>query len=280
MADQPKNYTPDTIPDQPFPGLEPATVLDGSSQGNNYTPGQTSDTGFPSAVIASQTISDSLDTLSKRILGEYSFGVSGALRIGKYENGVSGDLRLSPNGLTARNSSGVTTFAIDGTTGNATFAGTIAASTIDIGGADASSFHVDIDGNMWLGAASFGSAPFRVTKEGSLTANSGTFSGNVNGATIDIGGNDSTSFHVDSSGNMWLGDGSFGSAPMIITAAGNIATTAFSAFDTIAPSLIEFDERSSAPGSTNALYFYKNGVDYGFRTRMQSGNWQIDQTAV
>jgi hypothetical protein len=44
------------------------------------------------------------------------------------------------------------------------------------------SFHVDTNGNMWLGAnaSSFSSAPFRVSNAGDLVANSGTFdSGNV-----------------------------------------------------------------------------------------------------
>jgi len=40
---------------------------------------------------------------------------------------VSGDLRISPNGITARDSAGLTTFSIDGTTGNAVFKGTVQA---------------------------------------------------------------------------------------------------------------------------------------------------------
>jgi hypothetical protein len=44
--------------------------------------------------------------------------------------------------------------------------GALGASTIDIGGEDTSSFHVDVAGNMWLGAATFAAAPFSVSKEG------------------------------------------------------------------------------------------------------------------
>lgn len=51
-----------------------------------------------------------------------------------------------------------------------TFRGAITGATIDIGGADNSSFHVDIDGNMWLGAAAFADAPFSVTNAGVATA--------------------------------------------------------------------------------------------------------------
>jgi hypothetical protein len=47
-----------------------------------------------------------------------------------------------------------------------------------------SAFHVDNSGNMWLGSTTFGAAPFSVSSAGALKATSGTFSGNVNGATI------------------------------------------------------------------------------------------------
>jgi len=52
-------------------------------------------------------------------------------------------------------------------------------STIDIGGADATSFHVDIGGNMWLGAAIYADAPFKVSSAGALVAASGSFSAGV-----------------------------------------------------------------------------------------------------
>ena len=55
---------------------------------------------------------------------------------------------------------------------------------LDVGGSDASSFHVDTTGNMWLGAGSIGSAPFKVTAAGALTATSVTVSGNISG-TVD-----------------------------------------------------------------------------------------------
>lgn len=44
--------------------------------------------------------------------------------------------------------------------------------------------------------------------------------------------------------------------------------------------VIIFASRSSAPNETNAIYYYKSGSNYGFRTRMESGNWQITQSAV
>jgi len=56
---------------------------------------------------------------------------------------------------------------------------------LDVGGSDTSSFHVDTDGNMFLGAGTLSAAPFKVTKEGVLTATSVTASSVfVNGVSI------------------------------------------------------------------------------------------------
>lgn len=61
----------------------------------------------------------------------------------------------------------------------ANVSGAITGSTIDIGGADATSFHIDADGNMWLGAATYNIAtnPFAVSKAGVLRAVSGSIGG-------------------------------------------------------------------------------------------------------
>ncbi len=75
-------------------------------------------------------IDSNIDTSTKTILSDFTFGVSGALQIGTYENGVSGDIRISPNGIIGRDSSGANTFTIDGTTGSATFTGSITGSVI------------------------------------------------------------------------------------------------------------------------------------------------------
>lgn len=51
-------------------------------------------------------------------------------------------------------------------------------------GSGSTSFHVDSSGNMFLGATTLGSAPFKVTAAGALTATSVTVSGNISG-TVD-----------------------------------------------------------------------------------------------
>jgi len=75
----------------------------------------------------------------------------------------------------------------DQSAGTFTVSGAIAASTIDIGGADATSFHVDIDGNMWSGNASYASGPFRVSSGGALVSTSATITGAINATSGKFG---------------------------------------------------------------------------------------------
>ena len=92
---------------------------------------------------------------------------------------------------------------------------------LDIGGDDNTSFHVDSDGNMWIGAsiADKATAPFRVSSSGAMTATTGTFSGAITGSTIDIG-TGTTSFHVDISGNIWSGASTYAAAPFKVSNGG------------------------------------------------------------
>lgn len=126
MAEE-KVYTPTVVTDQPFPDQDkasPAASETGSGGSSKmYKPQELPSANFPRKFIAHETISSSLNTKSKKILQEFEFTQSGAIQVGNYEPGVSGDIRISPNGLVGRNSSGLITFAIDGDTGNAVFAG-------------------------------------------------------------------------------------------------------------------------------------------------------------
>jgi hypothetical protein len=78
-------------------------------------------------LVAKDLISESLNTQSRRITGNYEFGPQGAIQVGKYENGVSGDVRITPDGVTARDINGNTTFSLDGSNGDATFKGQVKA---------------------------------------------------------------------------------------------------------------------------------------------------------
>lgn len=116
-------------------------------------------------------------------------------------------------------------------------AGSITGVTITIG---ANAWHVDASGNMWWGtASSYANAVSAndpsISSAGAVYMTSGTFAGDITGATgtfagaitassIDIGGTDTSSWHVDSAGNMWWGDaGSYAAATQKISAAGEVA---------------------------------------------------------
>jgi len=87
--------------------------------------------------------------------------------------------------------------------GSGTYSTTGTRFDLDDGQIIAEQFRIDSSGN-----ASFA---------GDISGASGTFTGdlsgaNISGGTIDIGGSDSTSFHVDSNGNMWLGASTYAGA--------------------------------------------------------------------
>lgn len=96
-------------------------------------------------------------------------------------------------------------------TGKSYFYDATIVGSIDIGGFDSGSFHVDTSGNLWLGAGSYSSAPFRISNAGN----------------VDVGGADSTSFHIDNSGNIWSGAGAFNAStnPFSVTSAGALTAT-------------------------------------------------------
>lgn len=128
-----KIYTPEIVPENPFPGGE-LPILSTSSEANGiYSPTVARETSLPRKKASTELISQALNTRSRNILQEFDLQQSGGLKIGDYKEGVSGDLRLTPNGLTARDVAGNTTFSIDGTTGDAVFAGKLQSGTVITG---------------------------------------------------------------------------------------------------------------------------------------------------
>jgi len=130
-----KVYTPQVVKDAPFPQEGEVDFGVSQSKGKDiYTPQTTKDQSFPTKRIAVELISNVLNTKSKKILGEFELVDQGAFRVGKYVDGSSGEIAITPNGITAKDSNGETTFGLDGTTGSAVFKGTVQAGTL-IGGA-------------------------------------------------------------------------------------------------------------------------------------------------
>ena len=119
-----KTYTPEVIAEAPFPTdvvVSPTSLSEGS--GDNYTPTTAKEKSFPKKRLAVELLSTALNTKSRKILQEFQLEQSGGIRVGNYQQGISGEVIITPNGLTAKNQSGITTMAVDGDTGDSIFAG-------------------------------------------------------------------------------------------------------------------------------------------------------------
>jgi len=156
MANE-KVYSPETIADNPFPQREEASF------GAPKT-GTIKDKPLPVQKTATRLINSILNTTAKKILGEFQFTNSGAIKIGKYVSGSSGEVAISPDGIVATNLTGETSFAIDAETGNATFkgqvlAGSVVSGEVEVGGVDNESGRIlvnDASGNLIILADSLG----------------------------------------------------------------------------------------------------------------------------
>lgn len=140
-----KVYTPEVIEENPLPGGIEPFVLPTSSPKDTYAPTTSKETTVNRKRTAVELLSTSLNTRSRKVLQEFKLEQSGGFQIGNFQEGLSGDMRLTPNGITARDIAGLTTFAIDGTSGNATFAGEIRSGALVTGQV---SIGVDGDGSL------------------------------------------------------------------------------------------------------------------------------------
>lgn len=125
-------FYPQEIEDNAFAHIESSgnDNIDKSYSTEIYKPLTEVDRNYPSKVIAHETISTTLDTRIKKIKGEYTFNKEGAIIVGGYVAGVSGEIAISPDGITGKNVNGETTFAIDGTSGDAVFKGEIKSGSV------------------------------------------------------------------------------------------------------------------------------------------------------
>lgn len=139
----------------------------------------------------------------------------GSLTAAKITTGTLGAAEITLNGAnsiikSSNYSAGSLGWKITGL-GDAEFNDLTVRTALDIGGSDASSFHVDVNGNLWLGASTYGSAPFKVSNTGALTATganisgaitaiSGTFNGRLQAGDIYIPNTTSPVFSVTTGG--------------------------------------------------------------------------------
>ena len=98
------------------------------------------------------------------------------VKLGRLDVDYDGDGELD-YGLVIFNAAG--DWALLGTKQGVFVRGAVQGGTIDIGGSDATSFHVDALGRLWVGAALFADGPFRVDANGDLTVEGGTIIGST-----------------------------------------------------------------------------------------------------
>lgn len=148
--DNEKVYTPEVIESNPLPGQENLVSYDVSQKGSEktgeYGPATTKEQLVPTKKVAVELLGDRLNTRTRKILSEFQFTPSGAIQVGNYQNGDQGDIRISPNGIVARDRTGLNTFALDGLTGDATFAGEIQAGSLVSGAVAVGDGNILIDG--------------------------------------------------------------------------------------------------------------------------------------
>jgi len=142
-----KVYEPEVMQETPFP-MEGITAFTPSTPNavDTYTPTTAKEKVLPKKRIATELLSTSLNTRSRKILEEFELVQSGGIQVGNFQEGLSGDLRITPNGLTARDLAGITTFAISGTDGSATFKGEVQSGSLITGEVVVGNNRVIIDG--------------------------------------------------------------------------------------------------------------------------------------
>ena len=126
VNDDLKIFHPTEIQETPFPLSESIFQTESKAAGGgDFRPIITKENPWPAKKVAVELLSTALNTRSKKILQEFALQDSGSIQIGDFKEGISGDLRITPNGLTARDLAGITTFSIDGVSGDAIFKGII-----------------------------------------------------------------------------------------------------------------------------------------------------------
>ena len=129
-----KNYEPETMQETPFPLSESIFQTESKAAGGgDFRPIITKENPFPVKKVAVELLSTALNSRSKKILQEFVLQDTGGFKVGDFKEGISGDLRITPNGLTARDLAGITTFSIDGVSGDAIFKGIIQGKTLIAG---------------------------------------------------------------------------------------------------------------------------------------------------
>lgn len=146
--DDNKVYEPEVVSESPYPNeiISPIGLNESGATSGTVSPQVSRERNLPIKRSAIELMSTSLNTKSRKILQNFELQQSGGLQIGNFQDGQTGDIKITPNGVVARNSSGVTTFALDGDTGDASFAGEIKSGSLVSGQVIVGNNRIIIDG--------------------------------------------------------------------------------------------------------------------------------------
>jgi hypothetical protein len=148
--------------------------------------------------------------------------------------------------------------------GSAEFSDVEVRGTIDIGGNDNTSFHVDIDGNMWMGAGALASAPFRVNNNGAVEIGNATALGGSN-----------TSLFINTNGSINIGT-ALGTGPFQVTNTGSILVgVSPDLFRINADGTVEIGRATELGGANTSLFIDNDGA-INIGTSIGTGNFKVE----
>lgn len=145
-----KVYEPDVIQDATLPNTVYQESYDVSDTeiGGVSSASKINDQIVPSKRIAVELISSRLNTKSKQVLGEFQLADKGGFRVGTFKQGENGEIIFTPNGIVAKNKTGLLTFVLDGLTGDAVFAGELQTGSLVSGKVAVGDGDILIDGEQ------------------------------------------------------------------------------------------------------------------------------------
>lgn len=222
----------------------------------------TTTSGVTTTTTSAVSTTDSLNPSnleSGSIAGNLEY-TGGYMQSGNFVSGTSG-WRLDSNGNIEANN-GYFRGDITGATG--TFSGSVSVGSINIGGDDATSCHIDTDGNFWTGAsvANKATAPARIDNDGAATF-----------TNVAIGGA-ALQYVITNSGIFSFGDGSDSDTALDTYSSSSKASYAEANYSSSFPSGTSYfavQYQSFTPSSTSLLktaklYLKKAGSPTGNAT--------------
>tara|TARA_R100001480_G_scaffold68179_1_gene79548 strand:+ start:3968 stop:8131 length:4164 start_codon:yes stop_codon:yes gene_type:complete len=208
--------------------IEAGNIATGTLTANEIAAGTITATQIATDAITAVKIDvNNLQAISSD-LGSIS---GGDLNIGSGTFVVASDGALTATSATITGAVTATSGSFTGslTSTSGTIGGFTLGSSSLVAGSGSTRVSLSTADGIHLGNNTFGSAPFRVTRAGALTATNATITGEVNATSgtfngsISIGSGNSI-FKADSNG-IYLGNATFGSAPFRVTPAGALTAT-------------------------------------------------------